>query len=45
MDENDDPLVDSQNIVNGWKHFFSRLLYVGSVRDIRQIEILTAEPL
>jgi hypothetical protein len=32
-------------IMKGWKDYFSRLLYVGMISDIRQMEIRTAEPL
>jgi hypothetical protein len=44
QDEND-LLSDSQNILNEWKRYFSRLLNVHNVSDVRQIEIHTAEPL
>jgi hypothetical protein len=43
-DENGDLLADS-NILNRWKIYFSQLLNVHSVRDVRQLGILTAEPL
>jgi hypothetical protein len=33
------------NILNRWKNYFSQLLNVHTVRDVRQIEIHTAEPL
>jgi hypothetical protein len=42
--ENGDLLVDSHNILNRWKNFFSRLLNAHRVSDVRQIEIHTAEP-
>jgi hypothetical protein len=45
MDENGDLLVDSHNISNRWKNYFSQLLNVHRVSDIWQIEIHTAEPL
>jgi hypothetical protein len=44
-DENGDLLADSQNILNRWKNYFSQLLNVHNVSDIRQIEVHTAEPL
>jgi hypothetical protein len=44
-DENGDLLADSHNIVNRWKNYFSQLLNVHRVNDVRQIEIQTAEPL
>jgi hypothetical protein len=42
--ENGD-LVDSQNILNRWKNYFSQLLNVHNVSDVRQIEVHTAETL
>jgi hypothetical protein len=44
-DENGDLLADSHNILNRWKNYFSQLLNVQSVSDVRQIEIHTAEQL
>jgi hypothetical protein len=44
-DENGDDLADSQNILNRWKTYFSQLLNVHNVSDVRQIEVHTAEPL
>jgi hypothetical protein len=44
-DENGDLLADSHNIVNRWKKYFSQLLNVHRVRDVRQTEIQTAEQL
>jgi hypothetical protein len=44
-DENGDLLADSHNILNRWKNYFSLLLNVHNVSDIRQIEMHTAEPL
>jgi hypothetical protein len=38
-------LADSHNILNGWKNYFSQLLNVHRVRDVKQTEINTAEPL
>jgi hypothetical protein len=37
-------LADSHNILNRWKNYFSQLLNVHRVGDVRQIEIHTAEP-
>jgi hypothetical protein len=42
--KNGDLLADSHNILNMWKNYFSQLLIVHSVSDVRQIEIRTAEP-
>jgi hypothetical protein len=44
-DENDDLLVESNTILNGWKSYFSQLLNVHDVSGVRQIKIHTAEPL
>jgi hypothetical protein len=44
-DKNCDLLADSDNILNRWKNCFPQLLNEYSVSDVRQIEILTAEPL
>jgi hypothetical protein len=44
-DENGDLLADSHNILNRWKNYFSQLLNVHTVSDVRQIEVHTAEPL
>jgi hypothetical protein len=39
-------LVDSHHhILNRWKNYFSQLLKVHNVSDVRQIEVHTAEPL
>jgi hypothetical protein len=35
--------ADSHNILNRCKNYFSQLLNVHSIRDVRQIEIHTAE--
>jgi hypothetical protein len=43
--ENGDLLADSHNILNRWKNYFSKLLNVHSVSDVRQKEIHTAEPI
>jgi hypothetical protein len=44
-DENGDLLADSHNILNRWKNYFSQLLNVHNVSDIRQIEVHMAETL
>jgi hypothetical protein len=44
-DENGDLLADSHSILNRWKNYVSQLLNVHNVTDVRQIEVLTAEPL
>jgi hypothetical protein len=38
-DENGDLLADSHNILNRWKNYFSQLLNVHRVSDVRQIEM------
>jgi hypothetical protein len=43
--ENSDLFADSQNSSYTWKNWFSHLLNVHNVSDIRQIEIHTVEPL
>jgi hypothetical protein len=42
-DGNGDLFADSNNIVNRWKSYFSQLLNVYNVSDVRHIEIHTAE--
>jgi hypothetical protein len=44
-DENGDLLADSHNILNRWKNYFSQLMKVNNVSDVRQTEVHTAEPL
>jgi hypothetical protein len=44
-DENGDLLADSNTILNRRKSYFSQLLNVHDVSDVRQIEVHTAEPL
>jgi hypothetical protein len=44
-DENGDLLANSYNILNRWKNYFSQLLNVHNVSDVRQIEVHTVEPL
>jgi hypothetical protein len=43
--ENGDFLADCQNILNRWKNYFSQVLNVHRVNDVRQMEAHTAEPL
>jgi hypothetical protein len=43
--ENGDLLADSHSIVNRWKNYFSQLLNMHNVGDVRQIKVHTAEPL
>jgi hypothetical protein len=43
-DEDGDLIVDSHNILNRWNNYFSRLLNVHNVSDVRQIEVHMAEP-
>jgi hypothetical protein len=42
---NGDLLADSHSISNRWKNYFSQVLNVHRVSDVRQIEIHTAEQL
>jgi hypothetical protein len=44
-DENGYLLANFNTIENRWKSYFSQLLNVHNVSDVRQIEIHTAEPL
>jgi hypothetical protein len=44
-DENGDLLANCHNILNRWKNYFSQLLSVHRVSDVKQIEIHTIEPL
>jgi hypothetical protein len=44
-DENGDLLADLHNNLNKWKNYFSQLLNVHNVSDVRQIEVHTTEPL
>jgi hypothetical protein len=44
-DENGDLLTDSHSILNRNKNYFSQLLNVHNVSDVRQIEVHTAEKL
>ena len=40
-----DLVTDSHIILAGWRNYFSQLLDVHGVNDVRQTEIHTAEPL
>jgi hypothetical protein len=42
-DEQGDLVVDSQNILVRWRNYFSQILNVHGVNDVRQAEIHTAE--
>jgi hypothetical protein len=42
-DETGDLLADSHNILNRWKNYFSQLLNVHNVSEVRQIEVHRAE--
>jgi hypothetical protein len=44
-DENGDLHADSHSILNRWKKYFSQLLEVHNVSDVRQIEVHRAQPL
>jgi hypothetical protein len=44
-DQNADLLADFHNILNRWKNYFSQLLNVYNVSDVRQIDVHTAEAL
>jgi hypothetical protein len=37
-DENGDLLADSHNILNKWKNYYSQLLNLHRVSDVRQID-------
>jgi hypothetical protein len=42
-DENGDLLAAPDSILNRWKNYFSQLLSVRNVSDVRQTEVHTAE--
>jgi len=44
-DEKGDLVADSRSIVARWRNYFSQLFNVHGVKDVRQAEIHTAEPL
>ena len=43
--DNGDLFADSHSILARWRNYFSQLLNVNGVNDVRQTEIHTAEPL
>jgi hypothetical protein len=43
-DEKSDLVADSHSILDRWRNYFSQLLNVHGGKNIRQIEIHTAEP-
>jgi hypothetical protein len=42
-DENGDLLPDSYNILNRWRNYYSKLLNIHRVSDVKQIEIMAAK--
>ena len=44
-DDKGDLVADSHSILARWRNYFSQLLNVRGVNDVRQTEIHTAEPL
>jgi hypothetical protein len=44
-DEKGDLVADSHSIMATWRNYFSQILNVHGVSDVRQAEIPTAEPL
>jgi hypothetical protein len=44
-DENGDLIADPHIVLNRWKTYYSHLLKVYRINDVRQMEIHTAEPL
>jgi hypothetical protein len=44
MDEKGVLLADTYHILNRWKSYFSQLLNVHNVSDVRQTEVYSAEP-
>ena len=44
-DEKGDLVADSHSIMVRWRNYFSQLLNVHEVKDVRQAEIHTVEPL
>jgi hypothetical protein len=43
--DNDNIFADSHKVLNRWNTYFSQLLNIQRVSDVRQIEVHTAEPL
>jgi len=44
-DEKGDSVADSHSILGSWRKHFSQLLHIHGVKDVRQTEIHTTEPL
>ena len=44
-EEKGDSVADTHSIVARWRNYFSQLLNLHGVKDVRQAEIHTAEPL
>ena len=44
-DENGDLVADFHSIMARWRNYFSQLLNVHGINEVRQAEIHTAEPL
>jgi hypothetical protein len=44
-DEKGDLVADTHSILAKWRNYFSQMLNVHGVNDVRQTEIHTAEPL
>jgi hypothetical protein len=44
-DENGNLLADPQNVSNRWNNFFSQVLNIHGVHNVRQMDIHTTEPL
>jgi hypothetical protein len=44
-DENGDLIAGSNDILNRWKNYFSQLLNVHNISEVRQIEVHMAEAL
>jgi hypothetical protein len=42
-DENSDLLADSRKVLSRWKNYFSQLLNVHRVNDVRRIEMHTSD--
>jgi hypothetical protein len=43
--ENGNLIADTQSVLNRWKNFFSQVLNIRGVHDVRQNDIHMAEPL
>jgi hypothetical protein len=44
-DENSDLLADSNNILIRWENYFSQVLIVHNISDVKKIKLHTTEPL